>query len=105
MSRYTRPVYSKDAYEYWENCQKKAAEFANKHSSETEKCYEVNGLYIWCISRKYDACMKKENAYGVQVWTVENRKVTDGDCFINEWFNNADEANAFFKEMKQQCTM
>ena len=102
--RYTRPVYSKETYEYWGECERKSKEFAERHSKETEKCYKVNNLYIWCIQRKYDACMNKENEYGIQVWTREDRNIFEGaECLVNEWYDTPDEANKSFLVWKGQC--
>lgn len=58
-TRYNKPVYSEEAYKEWDNWLKRAGEFAKKHTKETVKIYEVNGFFIECIQRKYDACMKK----------------------------------------------
>lgn len=67
--------------------------------------YEVNGFFIECIQRKYDSCMKKENEYGIRVWTknpstVNVNEVSD-TCLSNDWFNNAEEANEHFKTVKE----
>lgn len=51
--------------------------------------------------------MGKENEYGIQVWTqnpdtVKPEKVVEC-CMSNQWFNNANEANEHFKNMKEMC--
>ena len=51
--------------------------------------------------------MKKENEYGVQVWTqnpdtVKIENVFDA-CVSNDWLNNCDDANKRFKEVKAMC--
>lgn len=80
-----------------------------EHSSETikDKDYEVAGYTIRCIQRKYDACMDKENEYGIQVWTEDPNTVKIKDvvdaCVSNDWFNNCNEANVRFKELKAMC--
>ena len=104
---YKKPVYSEETLKNWADTEKSIKEFAEKHSEETIKIYEVNGFYIKCIQRKYDACMRKENEYGVQVWldnpdTVTIDKVFES-CIINNWFDNPKEANEYFKEMKAMC--
>lgn len=105
--RYNKPTYSKETIEAWNNQLKKNAEFARKHTHETKKIYEVNGYYIECIQRKYDACMKKENEYGIRVWTKNPKEVEVTEvydvCLTNDWFNNAEEANKMFLEMKAMC--
>ena len=107
MSRYyyNKPVYSEETIKEWNEWLKNVGEFAEKHTHETKKMYEVNGYYIECIQRKYDACMKKENEYGVRVWmqNPETTKTTCGSCLSNDWFNNAEEANKHFKEVKAMC--
>jgi hypothetical protein len=107
MYRYRKPVYSKEQYRIWAEEGRKAKEFAEKHSSETVKDYEIAGYTIRCIQRKYDKCMNKENEYGVQVWAdkpenVPIEKIHDY-CVSNEWFNNPTEANEHFKQMKAMC--
>ena len=106
--KYKKPVYSEETLKGWAEAEKRAKEFAEKHSEETIKVYEVNGFYIKCIQRKYDACMKGyENEYGVQVWMDNPDIVPVGkvfeSCISNEWFNNPTEANEHFKEMKAMC--
>lgn len=107
MYRYRKPVYSKEQYRIWAEEGRKAKEFAEKHSSETVKDYEIAGYTIRCIQRKYDACMKKENEYGVQVWTCNPDNVQPENifesCISNEWFNNPTEANEHFKQVKGMC--
>lgn len=107
MYRYKKPVYSEEQYRRWAEQERKAKEFAERHSSETIKDFYVAGYTIRCIQRKYDKCMNKENEYGVQVWTtnpetalIEN--IFDS-CVSNKWFNNPTEANQHFKEMKAMC--
>lgn len=102
---YNRKIYSKEQYERWNNNVKKVSEYARKHTSEEVKKYKVDGFFIKCIQRKYDACMKKENQYGVQVFNdnpetcgVEN--IMD-ICIANEWFNNVADANNYFKEVRE----
>lgn len=107
MYKYNKPVYSKEQYDVWAQAEKKAKEFAQKHSSETVKDYEVAGYTIRCIQRKYDACMNKENEYGVQVWTcnpgtVSIENIFDS-CVSNEWFNNPEQANECFKKTEAMC--
>ena len=78
-----------------------------KHTQATKKVYEINGYYVECIQRKYDACMRKENEYGIRVWTqnpetVEIDKVFEY-CVSNDWYNNSEEANKRFLEVKEMC--
>lgn len=102
--RYNAPMYSDETIEAWNAQLKKNKEFAEKHTFETVKIYEVNGFFIECIQKKYDACMKKENEYGVRVWTKNPKEVevteVYEDCLSNDWFNNAEEANEHFKTIK-----
>lgn len=94
--------YSKETIREWNEWLKNAGEFAEKHTKETKKVYEVNGYYIECIQRKYDACMKKENEYGIRVWEQNPETVkTCETCLTNDWFNNANEANEHFKAVKE----
>ena len=107
MYHYNKPVYSEETLRGWREAERKAKEFAKRHSFETIKDYEIAGYTIKCIQRKYDKCMKKENEYGVQVWTqnpdtVKIENVFDA-CVSNEWFNNPTEANEYFKEVKAMC--
>lgn len=106
-NRYRRPVYSEETLRGWEEAERKAKEFAEKHSNEIVKDYEVAGYFIRCIQRKYDACMKKENEYDIQVWTCNPENVQPDEifetCVSNEWFNNPEEANEHFKEMRAMC--
>lgn len=107
MSKYQKPVYSKETLDRWAEAGRKSKEFAKKHSSEVIKDYKVEGYTIRCIQRKYDTCMKKENEYGVQVWMCNPDTVTVEDifdcCVSNEWFNNPDDANKRFKQVKAMC--
>ncbi len=105
--RYNKPVYSEEQYKRWDAAKEYKQKMYKEHSSETIKDYEVAGYTIRCIQRKYDACMKKENEYGVQVWTdkpenVPIEKIYDY-CVSNEWFNNPTEANEHFKQVKAMC--
>ena len=107
MRKYNKPVYSKEQYERWDEALEKSAEFMRKHTQETEKVYEINGYFVECIQRKYDACMKKENEYGIRVWTqnpetVSIDKVSEA-CHLNDWYNNPEEANKRFLEVKEMC--
>ena len=102
---YIKPNYTKETLDRWAEQQRKHKEFAKEHTNETTKIYEVNGFFVECIQRKYDACMKKENEYGIRVWTknpkeVEVEEVYDA-CLTNDWFNNAEEANEHFKTTKE----
>lgn len=105
--RYNKPVYSKETLDEWGKQERKHKEFVKKHSNCTEKIYEVNGYFIKCIQNKYDACLGKENEYGVQVWLRNPEEVTADkvfeNCLSNDWFDNAEEANKYFKEMKAMC--
>lgn len=106
-ARYGRPVYSDETIKEWADWLKREGDFAEKHTVETTKIYKVNDFFIECIQRKYDACMKKENEYGLRVWmqnpkTVDIKRISDM-CLTNDWFNNADEANERFKELKAMC--
>ena len=107
MYKYNKPVYSKETLDRWAEAGDKAKEFAQKHSSEIVKDYEVAGYTIRCIQRKYDGCMNKANEYGVQVWTCNPDTASIEDvfdcCISNEWFNNPDEANKCFKKVKAMC--
>lgn len=51
--------------------------------------------------------MKKENEYGVQVWTEKPENVSVDRvfeyCISNVWFNNPTEANEHFKSVKAMC--
>lgn len=103
-----KPVYSEETLKGWAEAERKQKEFAEKHSSETIKDYEVAGYTIRCIQRKYDKYMKGyENEYGVQVWTDKPENVSLENihdcCVSNEWFNNPTEANEHFKQMKAMC--
>lgn len=105
--RYNAQMYSNETIEAWNNQLKKNAEFEKKHTHETTKDYEVNGYIIRCIQRKYDECMKKENEYGVQVWTEKPENVSVDRvfeyCVSNVWFNNSTKANEHFKIVKAMC--
>lgn len=107
MYKYKKPVYSEETLKGWAEAERKAKEFAEKHSFETVKDYEVAGYTIRCIQRKYDACMNKENEYGVQVWTGKPENVSLENvfesCVSNRWFNNPTEANEHFKQVKEMC--
>lgn len=105
--RYNKPVYSKEQYKTWEESEKRHHDFMKKHTAETVKVYEINGYFVECIQRKYDACMRKENEYGIRVWTqnpetVEIDKVFEY-CVSNDWYNNSEEANKRFLEVKGMC--
>ena len=107
MYKYKKPVYSEETLKGWEEAEQKAKEFAEKHSFETVKDYEIAGYTIRCIQRKYDKCMNKENEYGVQVWAdkpenVPVEKINDY-CVANEWFNNPEQGNEYFKQVKAMC--
>lgn len=56
---YIKPSYTKETLDGWAEQERKNKEFAKKHTKETVKIYEVNGFFVECIQRKYDACMKK----------------------------------------------
>ena len=104
---YNKPVYSKEQIQKWAESSIKHSEWMKAHTFETIKDLEIAGYTIRCIQRKYDACMKKENEYGVQVWTqnpdtVKIENVFDA-CVSNDWFNNCDDANKRFKEVKAMC--
>lgn len=77
-------------------------EYRERHSHHTEKTYVVNGYFIKCIQNKYDACLEKENEYGIQVWLITADKVFE-NCLSNDWYNNEEEANKRFKEVKEMC--
>lgn len=100
-------VYSEETLKGWAEAERKAKEFAEKHSFETVKDYEVAGYTIRCIQRKYDKCMNKENEYGVQVWADKPENVSLENvfesCVSNRWFNNPTEANEHFKQVKEMC--
>lgn len=105
--RYNKSVYSKEQYKRWDAAEQYKQKMYAEHSSEVIKDFEVAGYTIRCIQRKYDACMDKENEYGIQVWTedpntVKIENVADA-CVSNDWFNNCNEANARFKEVKAMC--
>ena len=104
---YIKPNYTKETLDRWAEQERKNKEFAEKHTNETTKDYEVNGFIIRCIQRKYDECMKKENEYGVQVWTEKPENVSVDRvfeyCISNVWFNNPTEANEHFKSVKAMC--
>lgn len=105
--RYNKPVYSKEQYKTWEESEKRHHDFMRKHTQATKKVYEINGYYVECIQRKYDACMRKENEYGIRVWTqnpetVEIENINDA-CVTNDWYNNSEEANKRFLEVKGMC--
>ena len=59
MNNYGRAPYSEETLKRWAEQQKKDREFAERHSQETTKDYEVKGFIVRCIQRKYDVCMKK----------------------------------------------
>lgn len=105
--RYRKPVYSKEQYRIWAEQGRKNREYVERHSHRTEKTYEVNGYFIKCIQNKYDACLEKENEYGIQVWLRRPEEVTADkvfeNCLSNDWYNNAEEANKRFKEVKEMC--
>ena len=105
--RYNKPEYSEETYQYWAEQSKGHTEYKRKHTHCTEKIYEVNGYFIKCIQNKYDACLQKENEYGVQVWLRNPEDVTIDkifeNCLSNDWFDNAEEANKRFKEVKAMC--
>lgn len=105
--RYNKPVYSNEQYKRWEESEKRHHDFMKKHTAETVKDYEINGYFIRCIQRKYDACMEKENEYGIQVWLKNPNEVKVEEvmemCISNNWFNNSDEANESFKKIKEMC--
>ena len=107
MRKYNKPVYSKEQYKRWDEALRRAKEFEEKHSNCTEKVYEVNGYFIKCIQNKYDACLEKENEYGVQVWLRKPEEVTVDkvfeNCLSNDWYNNSEEANKRFLEVKEMC--
>lgn len=104
---YIKPNYTKETLDRWAEQERKNKEFAEKHTNETIKDYEVNGFVIRCIQRKYDECMKKENEFGIQVWLRRPEEVTADkvfeNCLSNDWYNNAEEANKRFKEVKEMC--
>lgn len=103
-TRYNAPMYSDEQIKEWTEWLKNTKEFDEKHTYETKKMYEVNGYYIECIQRKFDACMKKENEYGIRVWEQNPETVNTCEaCLINDWFNNVEEANKHFKEVKAMC--
>ena len=107
MYRYKKPVYSEEQIRKWAESSVKHSEWMKSHTTETVKDFEIAGYTIRCIQRKYDACMKKENEYGVQVWTqnpdtVKIENIMEA-CVSNEWFNNPTEANEYFKEAKAMC--
>lgn len=104
---YQKPVYSKETLKRWAEDDDKRKEYMNAHTNEMVKVREVSGYWIKCIQRKYDACMKKENEYGIQVFTsnpdtcgVEG--IMD-ECVLNVWFNNCDDANRKFAEVMAMC--
>lgn len=105
--RYNKPEYSEATYQYWAEQSRKNREYGERHSHCTEKTYEVNGYFIKCIQNKYDACLEKENEYGIQVWLRRPEEVTTDkvfeNCLSNDWYNNAEEANKRFKEVKEMC--
>lgn len=105
--RYRKPVYSKEQYRKWAEQGRKNREYVERHSHRTEKTYEVNGYFIKCIQNKYDVCLEKENEYGIQVWLRRPEEVTADkvfeNCLSNDWYNNAEEANKRFKEVKEMC--
>lgn len=87
--------------------EKRCHDFAKKHTAETVKVYEINGYFVECIQRKYDACMREENEYGIRVWT-QNPETVKIDkvfeyCVSNDWYNNSEEANKRFLEVKEMC--
>ena len=105
--RYNKPVYSDEQIKKWADASVRHSNYMKAHTNETVKDFEVAGYIIRCIQRKYDACMNKENEYGIQVWTedpntVKIENVADA-CVSNDWFNNCNEANARFKEVKAMC--
>ena len=105
--RYNKPVYSKEQYKRWAESEKRHHDFMRKHTQETRKVYEINGYFVECIQRKYDACMRKENEYGIRVWTqhpetVKIENINDV-CVTNDWYNNSEEANKRFLEVKEMC--
>lgn len=105
--RYNKPVYSDEQIKKWADASVRHSNYMKAHTHETVKDFEVAGYTIRCIQRKYDACMNKANEYGIQVWTrnpetVPIEKVSDS-CVSNEWFDNYNEANARFKEVKAMC--
>lgn len=107
--KYTKNHYSKEQIEYWAECERKSYEFNKKHSSEVIKDYNIDGYVIRCIQRKYDKVLKKENEYGIQVWTKNPNEcgleeIFDS-CINNEWFNNPCEANNYFLQMKEMCKL
>lgn len=101
LKNYGRPSYSEETLKRWTEQQKKDREFAERHSQETTKDYEVKDFIVRCIQRKYDACMKKENEYGIQIWMQKPEETTAESCFYNEWFNNVEQANEEFKRVKE----
>ena len=107
MYHYKKPVYSEEQIQRWEESSIKHSEWMKSHTSETVKDFEIAGYTIRCIQRKYDACMNKENEYGVQVWTCNPDNVQPENifesCISNEWFNNPTEANEHFKQVKAMC--
>ena len=105
--RYNRPVYSEETLNGWAEQSIRYTEYQKRHSHHTEKMYEVNGYFIKCIQNKYDSCLEKRNEYGVQVWLRNPEEVTADkvfeNCLSNDWFENAEEANKRFKEVKEMC--
>lgn len=102
--RYNKPVYSKETLKAWDEAEKRHSDFMKAHTHETVKVYKVKDLYIFCIQRKYDACMNRQNQYGIQVWEDPTRMDSE-KCLANNWFNNPDDANKKFIFWKEQCQM
>lgn len=102
--RYRKPVYSEETYKEWAEAEKKAAEYHRRHSREVEKVYKVNDLYIFCIARTYDECLKAmyEDTYIVSVWEDETRKDLN-KCLAHKAFHSKEEANEYFNFIKTQC--
>lgn len=98
-----RNEYTKETKESWKAAEKKDAEFAKKHSRESVKEYEINGFTIKCKKFEYDPCMKRENAYIVEVW--ETWDETNKTCISTDTFKTPEEGNKHFKEIKMMLDL